>query len=383
MGKKYSLSSEEIHIIEKIRGENLANSRPRLKPDEVDAIREYRRVRNESDSMGIDYKNVRGGWLKTKEVSLNFVNPDFADGLSDNFVVSAIEKAVSEIKERSYNAPKTNSKKALRGIISDAHVGMNPSGGDALFGFDYNEKIFKQNLDHFFSTLVKEIDYHGAFDTIFIDDLGDGLDGFDGQTTRGGHDLPQNMTNQESWNAYVNGKLESAVNIIELEAAKNYVFRNVVNCNHAGDWGWSANKAIQMVLAKMYPDVTYHLITKPIEHFEYGKHTFILTHGKDKGLMSRNWPLNLNDKVSNLIRQYIDHYEIRSPYVHVDKGDLHRVSYDRDPRFDYRNFMSFAPPSKWVMSNFGISYSGYSIQVISKDSNNIQHTDIFFDLKKI
>ena len=44
--------------------------------------------------------------------------------------------------------------------------------------------------------------------------------------------------------------------------------------------------------------------------------------------------------------------------------------------------MSFAPPSSWVQHNFGDSYSGYSIQVIPKNTNEISHTDYFLDYKK-
>lgn len=44
--------------------------------------------------------------------------------------------------------------------------------------------------------------------------------------------------------------------------------------------------------------------------------------------------------------------------------------------------MSFAPPSSWCQINFGDSYSGYSIQVVPKYSNEISHTDYFLDYKK-
>jgi len=76
---------------------------------------------------------------------------------------------------------------------------------------------------------------------------------------------------------------------------------------------------------------------------------------------------------------YIYEKNITSKYIHLDKGDLHQLAYDRARRFDYRNFMSFAPPSNWVQHNFGVSYCGYSVQEIPKFSNDVRHTDIFFD----
>jgi hypothetical protein len=165
--------------------------------------------------------------------------------------------------------------------------------------------------------------------------------------------------------------------------AERYYFRNVTNDNHAGVFAWMAHRAIQIFCEQSLPNVEYILLVKPIEHFYYGKHCFLLTHGKDMRLMKRNWPLHITPAVENIIRDYIDHYEITSPYIHLDKGDLHTIGYDSRPKFDYRNFMSFAPPSSWVQSNFGVSYCGFSLQMIPKDSNEIEHTDIKFELKKL
>jgi hypothetical protein len=44
--------------------------------------------------------------------------------------------------------------------------------------------------------------------------------------------------------------------------------------------------------------------------------------------------------------------------------------------------MSFAPPSAYSQHNFEDGYSGYSIQVVPKYSNEISHTDYYFELKK-
>jgi hypothetical protein len=119
-----------------------------------------------------------------------------------------------------------------------------------------------------------------------------------------------------------------------------------------------------------------------MEHFKYGMHTYILTHGKDSQYMFKGLPFELNDKATSFINDYIDHYEIDTPFIHLEKGDLHRIGYSRTKKFDYRNYMSFAPPSAWVQHNFGDCYSGYSIEVIPKFSGEISHTDYYFDLNK-
>lgn len=661
-------------------------------------------------------ENWSYGWLKTKEASVFVRNQEEIMTLDD--VTNVIKDAVKNIKQIKLPKVSKTNKKALRAVISDCHVGMKSDGKEAMFSFEYNENIFNEHLGLLFQSISDKIDAHGDFDLIIIDDLGDGLDGFNGETTRGGHKLPQNMDNKDAWEAYVFGKIETYANIVKLNAAKKYQFRNVTNCNHcftqdtevmtnngwklyseltrqdlvasvdldtdeinfyrpidyifnedvaceintyknknvdlsvttehrmlnrkssiyndeyrydlsrdmsnrgqsyfkvsgknykedyngvtddeirfaawiltdgsitkynnnptgfciyqskestkeiirnllndmnisfresvyerevntvcgrelvskpkkqtafvinktqseendlyrllsvintkdkfpewmgklskrqfdvflneyilgdgsrklgvdtsatvygteknlsqlqyfcvlnshkanlsinnrgdyiltivfdkeevsikpkkhmnssyyegytwcltmpksnlvvrrngrvsiqgnSGDFGWTANMAIKMSLEQMFDNVEYILLDKPIEHFFYGEHCHLLTHGKDKSLMVRNWSLQLTDKIANLIRQYIDHHDIRSKYIHLDKGDLHSLGYAREPKFDYRNFMSFAPPSQWVQANFGVSYCGFSLQVIPKNSNQIEHTDIFFDMKRI
>lgn len=322
------------------------------------------------------------GWLKTEEASI-FIknNKDLFIQIED--IENAVKMAVENFKPLNLPKLKQTNNKALRGVISDAHIGMDTNIEDAMFGFEYGEDVFKRHLNMFFNSLKEKIDFYGSFDLIIIDDLGDGLDGFNEETTRGGHKLQQNMTNKQAWSAYVTNKLDTILKIINLNGASKYEFRNVCNDNHVGDWGWSANMAIKMVLEQTFNNVKYYVLNRPMEHFVYGKHTFILTHGKDKNLMMKNWSYHLTDKIANMIRQYIDHHNISTPYIHLDKGDLHKLAFDREPKFDYRSFMSFAPPSAWIQANFGVSYCGFSVQVIPKDTNEIQHTDVFFDLKKI
>jgi hypothetical protein len=193
-------------------------------------------------------------WIKDKETSIRINNiPQLPSRDEIESVIrGAINKAV--IKQPA-NAPTYTNSAALRGVISDAHVGMNSNAEGALYGYEYNAEIFNKNLDRFFKAIQKEIAFYGCFDTIFIDDLGDGLDGYDGFTTRGGHKLQQNMSNNEAWKTYVDGKLTMLVNIINLNGAANYEFRNVANCNHSGDFGWTANMAIKMALELMFPNI--------------------------------------------------------------------------------------------------------------------------------
>jgi hypothetical protein len=193
------------------------------------------------------------------------------------------------------------------------------------------------------------------------------------------------MDNIEAFKTYVFGKLDLIERLHEAGIAHKVYIRNVSNCNHAGDIGYAANIAIQMIIERTYDKeaVEFYILEKFMEHFTYGDHAFILTHGKDKEYMKHGLPYKLDPKSIKFISDYIQHYDIASKYIHIEKGDLHQIGYDRTKRFDYRNFMSFAPPSAWSQNNFGDSYSGYSIQVIPKFSSEIAHTDYFFEFQKI
>lgn len=342
-------------------------------------------LNDECEKTGIPIEQVPFYWVKTKGHSIfvrnNLDEPgvDLTEAIKD----IVITHGKSEIKR--FDRIKTDTPKAIKATISDMHVGLEPNpNNNSLFSYEYNEQIFKDNLQKVFNSIIKEYDNNGRFDLLVIDDLGDGLDGWDGLTTRGGHKLDQNMGNEQAFRTFVEGKLQLIENCIEAGVANEILVRNVANDNHSGSFAQIANTTIKMILDRTYhkDDVNFYILNRFMEHFEYGDHTFILTHGKDAKFMFKGLPLILNDKAIRFINDYIDHYDIRSKYIHLEKGDLHQVGYARTKKFDYRNYMSFAPPSAWVQHNFGDTYSGYSIQIVPKYSGEISHSDYYFDLRK-
>jgi len=269
------------------------------------------------------------------------------------------------------------STKALKVMLSDMHVGMCVK--NSLFGYSYGAKEFNKSLDKVFNSIINSYNANSRFDCIIIQDFGDSLDGYNGETTRGGHKLEQNMSNAEAFKTYINGKLNLINRIYEANITNSIKVYNSVNCNHSGDFGYMANYAMKLMCEKSYKNVEYVIFEKFIEHFYYGEHCFIQSHGKDKQYMKHGMPLKLDDKTINYIGQYIDKMRIESKYIHFEKGDLHQLGYNRCKKFDYRNYMSLAPPSNWVQHNFSDSYSGYSLQLVDKNKSEIEHVDIFVD----
>ena len=119
--------------------------------------------------------NWQYGWLKGKDASVFVKNPDLI--IQDEDYKEAVKEAVESIEKWKLPSCGKTNKKALRAIISDAHVGMNCNTEDAVFGFEYNEKIFKKHLSILFNSIKEKIEAHGSFDVIIVDDLGDSLDG--------------------------------------------------------------------------------------------------------------------------------------------------------------------------------------------------------------
>ena len=52
------------------------NPRYRLSEDEADIINNYRRIKQEANNSGLNVNDVHSGWIKSKEASLYFKNPD-------------------------------------------------------------------------------------------------------------------------------------------------------------------------------------------------------------------------------------------------------------------------------------------------------------------
>jgi hypothetical protein len=233
-------------------------------------------------------------------------------------------------------------------------------------------------------SIQKEVDYTGTFDELVINNLGDLEDGWNGYTTRGGHQLPQNLTNEETFEVAVTSRMKIIRTLVEMKAANKIIMRVVTNSNHSASFALIVGKAIKLLCKELYSEtfVFVDVLRKFIEHRRYGKHCFLLTHGKDKKEMRSGLPLVLNDKAINYVRSYLDFHKITDENVHLWKGDAHRFAATSTKTFDYTSFRTFSPISNWIGTNFGdVHHAGYSIIIVSKDTDDIteQHYKINYE----
>jgi len=392
MKKQFRLKPHEVNhlnLVELVQG-GKSNPKYTLDIDEQRKLYLFRGydlgLIEECLKTGISIQKVSSYWHKSEHFSLRVREEEKETESIVDLFNDIIQKYIGKLEPIKIVKKRTNTNKACKVTISDSHVGMNPNADDnALFQYEYNKDVYNDSIIKVYDSILKEFLTHGRFDLLLIDDLGDMADGWNGYTTRGGHELPQNMSNAEVFEVCVDAYVSLIRNLVEANVANKIILRCVCNDNHSGDFALVINKAIQKIINLMYSKdvVEVDILTRFIEHRTYGDHCFVLTHGKDAKQMKRGLPIVLDDKAIRLINDYIEHYEIDSKYIHVEKGDLHQIGYQRTRKFDYRNFMSFAPPSSWIQHNFGDSYSGYSIQVIPKYTNEIAHCDYFLEYSKV
>lgn len=265
----------------------------------------------------------------------------------------------------------TSNKKALFVYLSDKHIGA-MTKADAMYDNVYNRAVFRQRLTQVYTKILETVELVGTFEDIYICDLGDSMDGWNGYTTRGGHKLPQNMDNKEAFNTYLFEHKIFFDNLMRSGFANHYHAVMQTNDNHSDSYGYIANQALKLYLETAYPGIEVQLMTKFLEHITYGLHTIILTHGKDSEDLKHGLPLQLTHKAENFLEKYINYHNIDKNYpIHIIKGDLHAESQQVAYHFRYRNVLSMYGASKWIMNNFGPSHAGVSFDIYNKNSKGV------------
>ena len=254
---------------------------------------------------------------------------------------------------------------------SDKHIGAKVEE-NSIYQNEYNAEVIHNRLQKIATSIISR----GNMEELVIFDLGDALDGFNSQTTRGGHTLSQNMNNKEQFETYlsVHAKFfETIFNAGNTYGKVKYIC--AANNNHGGDFDYMAMSAFKMYLERVYPFIEVVVTDKFINHLEVGsgdnKHTIIYTHGKDDKDMKHGLPLQLNDKVENYINNYIDYHRIdtRNP-IHFIKGDLHQSASQYAKRFRYKNVGSIFGSSKWIHTNFGNTKPICDMEILERNSIN-------------
>ena len=286
--------------------------------------------------------------------------------LSDK--ITTIESLKDIIKESNPEAKifKTDNKLNSNSLIiwlSDMHIG---AYNDA-YGFyeipEYNEA----DIEHRLEIIVKR--FAGkCYDSIFVVNLGDSVDSYNKETTRGGHPLPGIITDKEMSKMYINQMTKFFINLQNNTTFNKLVYFCIGESNHDGTWGWINNKLLEAKLQNM--GVETYISDYPIDSLTVNDNLFVITHGKDDHSQFKNFPLTLNDKTELYFANWINEFNLTGKRKYVVKGDLHRFAYTVGQAFDYISVGSLYGSSNWITANFG--NTKWSINFMELNGDDMQ-----------
>jgi hypothetical protein len=238
-------------------------------------------------------------------------------------------------------------------VYTDTHVGMRIEDY-SLYGGLWNE----HELDKMCDKMIEHTILNRKAKVLYIDDLGDTLDGYNGQTARGGHSLPQNMDNQKAFDVALRFKLKMIQSLVPYY--DSIICHNITEDNHGASFCYILNSAFKTAVELMFKNVQVINTRKFMDYYKVGKYTFVLSHGKDSKSLKFGFKPKLDKVQENKIDNYLDRNGLKG-IIEFSKGDSHQYLFDSSTaqRFSYYNYPALSPSSSWVQVNFQQGISGF------------------------
>lgn len=331
-----------------------------------------------TDLAGVDgiRTQIARTWLKSHKNNVWTYSIDVRYMINDFYSKDELRERIAELLPayRPIRIPvkhtrKTDPKRACI-YIADLHAGSTNKG--SIFATPYTTLTLQDRL----LQLVDELhDLNPSIDSMDIAILGDQLDGFNSETTRGGHKL-DSLSNKQQFDIYVSAMKEFYTQLFSLGTTDNVSIINIENSNHSGNGlSYFANAAINEWLKGNFA-VDFISATEPIVHRTYGSHAMAYTHGKDEKYMKRPMPLKLDEKTDLFLQTYFQHHNLQSKYCHLFKGDLHQYGVSEGKFGRYINVGSIVGGNNYSDLNYGKSKPSALIEIMKPDKNWIQSVKI-------
>ena len=291
------------------------SARFRLKQDEIEILMQYRGIKEATDEAGVDEKDVKHGWLKTKQSSLFFKNPNFkVEELNE------IQRIKNEcIKEVKLYAPKYHAIETIKSEdthllvidIADLHIGKLATAFET--GEDYNCQIAVKRAKDGLQGILNKAKGFNIDKVLFV--AGNDILHTDNtrRTTTGG--TPQD-TDGMWYDNFIMAKnlyielLEKLLSFAEVEVVYN-------PSNHDLTHGFFLMQLIEAHFANSTINFNVNLLHR--KAFKYGNNLIGTTHGD--GAKIENLPLLLATEFPVLWSE-TKHRYIYSHHVH------HKISKD-------------------------------------------------------
>lgn len=264
------------------------------------------------------------------------------------------------------SAPATN--KTLIVYTSDKHVGSYVDGEDVYSFRQTHESKMEMVFEHIKKVVAM---FGGKVKRLVLVDLGDALDGYNNQTVRGGHTLKQNLNNKEQVRTFIDCEANLISNVISANLADDYEYCLLTNDNHSGDFTYAASYAFISMLNNIYPNMQAFLMEDFLNVANYGRHTRVFTHGKDKSARKRGLPLDLDAQTELYLKEWIDLNPIVTDNVAFIKGDLHQSRYNKGKFFEYINCPALIGNTSYVGANFGHATPAFMWEIFDEDSGDV------------
>ena len=332
-------------------------------------------VFDECEAVGIDPEQVKHYWYKGKNYSIN------VKGETDTSKELDFDKVIAECMESYERKPLTQLKIKDdiidRLVYTDVHTGMDASrGGLSLYPVEWNGDMLLENIKLMAEFTLK----NKQSDILYIDELGDYMDGWDGETTRGGHKLPQNMTNETAFDYGLKAKV-LLIDILQSEF-KHIVCNNICEDNHSGAFGYVVNSAFKSVIEHKYSNVQVVNHRKFLNFYKIQDRMIVLTHGKDAKNLKFGFKPQLDPRQIEKIDQFLKNYSVYNNcnYITFSKGDSHQCLFDlcSSDDFDYFNYPALSPSSEWVQTNFKRGRRGFVLEHIKDNGARVVIEPYFF-----
>lgn len=334
-----------------------------------------RGVFDECEAVGIDPDKIKNYWYKGKHYSIN------VKGETDTSRELDFDKVIAECMESYERKPLTQLKIKAdiidRLVYTDVHTGMDASrGGLSLYPVEWNGDMLLENIKLMAEFTIK----NKQSDILYIDELGDYMDGWDGETTRGGHKLPQNMTNETAFDYGLKAKV-LLIDILQSEF-KHIVCNNICEDNHSGAFGYVVNSAFKSVIEHKYSNVQVVNHRKFLNFYKIQDRMIVLTHGKDAKNLKFGFKPQLDPRQIEKIDQFLKNYSVYNNcnYITFSKGDSHQCLFDlcSSDDFDYFNYPALSPSSEWVQTNFKRGRRGFVLEHIKDNGARVVIEPYFF-----
>ena len=316
-------------------------------------------------------------WLQSMERDKNV---DLAQEYYDKSVI-AFENIVTQYEPRKiYLLPQNKPTNwGFNLLTSDAHIGATIK--DSLFGDKYNKEIYLDRVRAWVDVIEREHQRFGTFKYINVFNGGDGVDGFAGYTTRGGHKLIQELGDEEQFDTYVKSHIDFFNTLVQEGFAEKIRFISATNSNHGGNFEYATSRAVEVYLNAKYPDIETHVSKDFIFSLQSGKHVAVVCHGKDKEHMKSGLPWVLSKDNEGWIENYINYHGLNKHipfnqeknYITLYTGDLHQSKTEFAKRFRYKRLMSMMGGTDYIEYNFskGNGYKGFEWEVFDTEGPEI------------